>query len=117
LLKGNLLCKNINDAESRVIAGGHMKKGKAKAGQRRITFTFETPGANNVFLMGDFNEWDEKVHPMRKYENDIWKKTVFLDPGRYEYKFLVDGQWYKDPNNSNLCPNRFGTNNNFLIVS
>jgi len=109
--------QNIIYVESGVVAGGHMAKGKAKAGQRRITFTIEVLGANHVSLMGDFNEWDEKVHPMKQYENDIWKKTVFLDPGRYEYKFLVDGQWHIDPNNYNLCPNRFGTNNNFLIVS
>ncbi len=92
-------------------------KGKAKAGQRRVTFTIEAPEVNNVSLMGDFNEWDEKAHPMRQYENNIWKKTVFLDPGRYEYKFLIDGQWHKDPNNNQVCPNRFGTFNNFLIVS
>lgn len=92
-------------------------KGKAKAGQKRITFTIKIPGADHVSLMGDFNEWDEKAHPMRKYENDTWKKTVFLDPGRYEYKFQVDGQWYNDPDNDRLCPNRFGTFNNFLIVS
>lgn len=94
-----------------------MAKGKAKAGQRRITFTFEAPEAENVSVMGDFNEWDKKAHPMKKHENNIWKKTIFLDPGRYEYKFLVDGHWHNDKNNDQLCPNRFGTYNNFMIVS
>lgn len=89
---------------------------KATAGKRRVTFIIEAQKANNVSLMGDFNNWNEKTHPMKKENGDVWKKTVFLNPGRYEYRFLVDGQWQKDPNNDQLCPNEFGTYNNFIVV-
>lgn len=89
---------------------------KATAGKRRVTFIIEAQKANNVSLMGDFNNWNEKTHPMKKENGDVWKKMVFLNPGRYEYRFLVDGQWQEDPNNDQLCPNEFGTYNNFIVV-
>lgn len=92
------------------------EKIKGKTGKRRTIFILEVKGASNIALMGDFNNWSEKAHPMKKDDIGIWKKTVFLNPGRYEYRFLVDGQWQNDPNNNQLCLNRFGTYNNFLVV-
>jgi len=89
---------------------------KGKPGKRRVTFILEVKQAENIALLGDFNSWNEKSHPMKKYDNEIWKKTVFLNPGRYEYRFLVDGEWQNDPKSNQLCINRFGTYNNFLIV-
>ncbi len=89
---------------------------KATTGKKRVTFVIEAQEANNVSLMGDFNNWNEKTHPMKKENNYIWKKTIFLNPGRYEYRFLVDGQWQTDPNNDMVCPNNFGTYNNFIEV-
>lgn len=92
------------------------EKNKSKTGKRRVSFILEVTGASNVALMGDFNNWNEKAHPMKKDDKDFWGKTVFLNTGRYEYRFLVDGQWQNDPKNNQLCKNRFGTYNNFIIV-
>ena len=43
-----------------------MKKsdGAKKVSRRRVVFTFFAPQAKEVLLMGDFNNWDAKVHPM-----------------------------------------------------
>jgi 1,4-alpha-glucan branching enzyme len=82
--------------------------------QRSWTFSLEAPEAKEVFLMGDFNDWNPGKHPMRKDENGIWKKQVMLSPGNYEYKFLVDGQWKEDPRNNRRCPNRFGSYNSVI---
>jgi len=92
-------------------------KPKGKSGRRRITFLLDYPGAREVILMGDFNQWNPTVHPMKKDENGVWKKNTMLYPGRYEYRFLVDGQWENDPDNERTCPNSFGTDNNVVIVS
>ncbi|MBU1053255.1 MAG: glycogen-binding domain-containing protein [Proteobacteria bacterium] len=92
------------------------EKISAKAGKRRVNFFIEAQKASNVSLMGDFNDWNEKKHPMKKENSEVWKKTIFLNPGRYEYMFLVDGQWQKDPNNGQLCENNFGTHNNYIII-
>ena len=46
----------------------------------------------------------------------MWEKFLFLYPGTYEYKFRVDGEWKNDPENPLICPNCFGTRNNFILV-
>ena len=89
---------------------------KSKQSNKRKSWTFllEASNAKEVFLTGDFNDWSQEKHPMRKDKNGTWKKRVMLSPGSYEYKFLVDGQWLEDPRNNSRCPNRFGTNNSVI---
>jgi len=83
---------------------------------RRIEFRLEGPNAQEVCLVGDFNGWDIKAHPMRKDEKGLWTKAITVSPGRYEYRFYADGQWLNDPNNPLRCGNCFGTENSVLIV-
>jgi len=96
-----------------------MKKAKQnpKPKRRRVNFALTDQGAHNVNLVGDFNEWNQKSHPMKKDAVGTWKKTTLLEPGLYEYKFLVDGEWKEDPLNPNRCRNRFGTFNCIVQVS
>lgn len=91
-------------------------KSKEKAKRRRVTLSLESPNAKEVSLMGDFNTWNAKTHLMKKDESGTWKKIVMLSPGKYEYKFLVDGEWQNDPGNQQTCLNCFGTHNNVIIV-
>ena len=93
------------------------KKAAPPSKRRRITFSLYFPGAGQVSLVGDFNLWNEKVHPMKANAEGLWSKILMLSPGRYEYKFLVDGQWYRDPNNTVVCENCYGTHNNVLTVA
>lgn len=87
---------------------------KKKIKRQKITFSFESSNAKEVILMGDFNNWNPKKHPMKKDDNGKWTKAVLLPPGKYEYKFLVDGQWKEDPHNERICPNKFGSCNNIF---
>jgi 1,4-alpha-glucan branching enzyme len=91
-------------------------KSKEKAKRRRVTLSIEVPYAKEVSLMGDFNSWNTKTHPMKRDESGVWKKTVMLQPGRHEYKFMVDRQWQNDPGNHQTCMNCFGTLNNLIVV-
>jgi 1,4-alpha-glucan branching enzyme len=91
-----------------------MKASKPK--RRRITFRFEAPYADKVSLMGDFNQWDETRHKMRKTTRGKWEKTVVIPPGQYEYKFLVDEKWLLDPANEIVCQNCFGSMNSIIVV-
>ena len=88
----------------------------AKPKRRRTIFYLNVPEAGEVFLAGDFNNWNIRRHPMQKEEDGVWKKIVMLFPGRYEYKFLVDGQWQTDPGSDQVCLNYFGTLNNVIDV-
>ena len=92
-------------------------KSKKKVKRRKITFSFESLNAKEVILMGDFNNWNPKKHPMKKNDNGKWTKAVIIPPGQYEYKFLVDGQWEQDPQNDRICPNKFGTYNNVFSLT
>jgi 5'-AMP-activated protein kinase regulatory beta subunit len=81
--------------------------------RRRVKFSFKTTAAE-VILMGDFNHWNPKKHPMKNDGSGTWNKIVVLSPGKYEYKFCVDGEWKKDPRNDQTCSNCFGTQNSVL---
>jgi 1,4-alpha-glucan branching enzyme len=96
-----------------------MSKVEIKQNQkrRRTTFSLEATEAKEVVLMGDFNNWNPKTHPMKNDGNGIWNKTVMLFPGTYEYKFLIDGAWKEDPQNYRTCPNGFGTHNSVINVT
>ena len=95
------------------MAGSKQKK---KVQKKRITFKLEASEAREAILAGDFNNWDLTKHIMKKDNKGTWSKIVTLAPGRYEYKFLVDGQWQNDPGNDQMVANSFGTLNNILTI-
>ena len=55
--------------------------------------------ATKVFLSGNFNNWSTGSTPMQKTDSG-WVAAIKLKPGKYFYKFIVDGNWQDDPNNS-----------------
>lgn len=79
-----------------------------------VTFVFdtETP-AKTVQVVGTFNDWDPATGKMQKVKGQ-WRKRINLQPGRYEYKFVVDGQWCNDPDASEAVTNEFGSENSVL---
>ena len=89
---------------------------KQKSKKRKISFSLKAPGADQVFLAGDFNNWDTTSHPMTKAGKGSWNKSLLLQEGSYEYKFIVDDQWEIDPKNERQCVNCFGTHNNIVRV-
>ena len=71
--------------------------------------------ANQVILAGEFNWWNEEALSMQKVEEG-WEIRLNLDPGRYEYKFIVDGEWMHDPNNPDKVRNIHKTFNSVLYI-
>ncbi len=71
------------------------------------------PGAKQVFLAGDFNNWKPKMLAMQREGND-WVFTVHLSAGKHLYKFIVDGEWIRDPGNALWEQNDQGTGNSVL---
>lgn len=102
------------------------KSTPAKAAPKGVTtkrsvpsteFTVVAPDAKNVYLAGEFNNWNVSEFPMRRYKNGLYKKSLKLTPGRYEYQFIVDGNWWTDPKNSERVLNSFGTENSVLNIN
>jgi cellulose biosynthesis protein BcsQ len=79
-----------------------------------VVFTVEALGADRVQLVGDFNGWAVEGSEMER-DGRFWRKVVNLEPGRYLYRFLVDGNWQSDPLNAQVepCP---GGYNSVLVV-
>jgi 1,4-alpha-glucan branching enzyme len=77
----------------------------------QVEFTCGAPEAKKVCIAGTFNDWNTKSMPMKKGKDGTWRIMVKLSPGRYEYKYFVDGTWAQDIHGAELASNPFGTNN------
>lgn len=84
--------------------------------RKRVEFTMSAPDAKQVMLAGTFNQWSENSDPMKQDRTGTWKKVKFLFHGKYEYKFIADGEWIVDPDAKSTVPNQFGTQNNVMNV-
>ena len=80
-----------------------------------VTFTIEAPAAAHVQLAGDFNQWTPASTEMEAV-GLVWKKTLKLAPGRYRYRYVIDGEWHSDPNNAVFEPSTFGGVDSVLVV-
>ncbi|HOW27366.1 MAG TPA: glycogen-binding domain-containing protein [Elusimicrobiota bacterium] len=67
--------------------------------ERQVVFRLLAPAAKSVFLGGSFNNFDARRIKMSKMRSGVWETTVKLPPGKYLYKFKVDGRWELDPTN------------------
>ena len=88
----------------------------AESGIRKVTFRLKMPQASQVFLVGDFNGWDKQANPMHKDSNGSWRTILDLPIGKYEFKFVVDGEWRESLEDELSTPNKYGTFNNVVNV-
>jgi RNA polymerase sigma-70 factor (ECF subfamily) len=65
---------------------------------RNVQFSLHAPEAASVFVTGDFDDWQGNIHALEQKAPGVWTATVALPPGRYHYRFIVDGKWRNDPN-------------------
>jgi 1,4-alpha-glucan branching enzyme len=89
---------------------------KAKIAKQKVTFSYNAPAALTVLLAGDFTGWNEAPLSLKKDKSGIWKTTISLPPGRYEYRLVVDGEWKDDPQCTTRQPNQFGGENCVCVV-
>lgn len=71
--------------------------------------------ADKVFISGSFNDWSTGQNPMQKTDSG-WVFQTKLEPGKYFYKYIVDGNWTEDPNNKLKQTNEHGTLNSVMVV-
>ena len=99
---------------------------KAKLSTTRgpAAFSVVAPDAHDVFLAGSFNDWDPHATRMKLNGAGAWTAEVALDPGRHEYKFVVDGEWCCEAGCDRAysgcpkcVPNAFGTMNRVATVA
>ena len=88
-----------------------VKMGRRK-GTVRLALT-TADGAQKAFVAGDFTGWEPIAMQKRSGKFSL---TLPLPPGCYQYKFILDGQWVKDPDNSDWAVSDMGTVNSLLVV-
>ncbi len=103
------------------------KQQESEAKQEAPTsFICHAPGATAVFLAGTFNDWDPLAIPMEQDAEGKWHAAIPLHPGRYEFKFIVDGQWYCEADQAgggqlssqqDYVSNPFGSSNYVIDVA
>ena len=86
------------------------KDTRKQPSKKRVQFKLAAPEAKEVALVGSFNDWDSKARFLKLDGKGIWKTSMTLGPGEYEYRFLVDGQWQNDPK-AERVPNSYGSQN------
>ena len=103
--------------ESMSAAGQAEKTEEVKSdpsSKNKIKFKYYNPKAKEVKLTGDFNSW--RLRSMAKGKDGIWAVAVDLAPGRYAYKYVVDGQYIKDNKNPKSEPDGYGGERSVLEV-
>jgi 1,4-alpha-glucan branching enzyme len=82
-----------------------------------VTFRYAGAG-NSVNLAGEFNSWSTSADAMTKGADGVWTITKKLSPGRYAYKFVVDGSnWKEDPAAKETVDDGFGGKNAIMVVA
>ena len=72
-----------------------------------VLFTFQAPEAQRVQIAGDFNSWEPAENEM-EFSNGVWRTIISLTPGKYKYRYVVDGDWRADPLNPEVERSPFG---------
>ncbi|HEX2967158.1 MAG TPA: isoamylase early set domain-containing protein [Syntrophorhabdaceae bacterium] len=93
-----------------------MQKKQQESEQTDTTFRFEAPEAQQVSVVGCFNNWDPRANFLESDGNGVWSCTLSIEPGEHEYRFIVDGMWCDDPDNLMRRPNGLGTENCVLVI-
>ncbi len=89
---------------------------KASGPARPVTFEVIAPSASLVCIAGNFNEWNPHASPLRSMPGGRWSVRLRLKPGRYEYRFLVDGVWKPDPQARQYVTDFCGGLNSVVVV-
>lgn len=84
---------------------------------RPVIFRLFAPLAKSVYLAGTFNDWNPHNYQLKTAAHGEWSLQLQLRPGRYEYRFLVDGRWQPDPLAPQRVSYRFAGESSVLVVS
>ena len=79
----------------------------------RFSYQALTAGKYEVGIAGDFTYW--KILSLQDF-GGLYLIDFDLKPGRYRYKFIIDGVWKQDPSNPSYEPDPYGGLNSVIEV-
>ncbi len=94
------------------------KESQKKGTVTKVTFyTHKLPDAEEVFLVGDFNDWNESSHQMDKLKDGRFKVALKLEPGKeYQFRYRVDGEWHNEWEADKYSSNPFSGDNSVIVT-
>ena len=103
-------------AEAKPTAKKPVAKKPATA-KKRVAFAVSAEPGSEVYVAGSFNDWAPQGKALVDKKGDgNFTATVSLEPGTYEYKFVINGVWSVDPNCKEWTQNSLGTLNSVIHV-
>ena len=90
------------------------------ADECRVTFTLAREiaiGTTEVFLIGDFNNWDRTANPMRLEGEAFVAKLVLPLNCIFHFQYYVDGIHHNDWNADFYEPNPYHGDNSVLVTT
>ena len=108
--------KGIRDRESAPYGMNYFTRFDAFSYRNGVA-TFFLPGFSNareVYLSGTFNDWSTMQAPMQKTDSG-WIIMARLKPGKYQYKYVIDGRWTPDPHNRQGQDDLYGDHNSVVF--
>uniref|UniRef100_A0A7C3UNS9 Glycosyl hydrolase family 13 catalytic domain-containing protein n=1 Tax=candidate division WOR-3 bacterium TaxID=2052148 RepID=A0A7C3UNS9_UNCW3 len=79
--------------------------------REKIKFTFK--GEGDVYIAGSFTNWN-KVKMDKK--DNYFEKEFEISEGRHQYKFVVNGKWIEDPENTLKTDDGYGGKNSVIEI-
>ncbi|MFA5282862.1 MAG: cyclomaltodextrinase, partial [Candidatus Cloacimonadaceae bacterium] len=79
----------------------------------RFSYQALTAGRYEVGIAGDFTHW--KILSLQDF-GGLYLIDFDLKPGRYRYKYIIDGVWKTDPANSLQEADPYGGSNSIIVV-
>jgi hypothetical protein len=95
------------------VRNGSRSNGRGKS--KLIRFELTDGNAQKVCIAGTFNDWHPNASEMISLGEGKWRKDLSLEPGEYEYRFVIDGKWITDPQCVHEKSNGLGEKNSVII--
>lgn len=93
-----------------VVAGSADKPGSL------VRFRLDAPAAASVSLAGGFTEWQPSIGMIEETPG-VWTAVVPLEPGVYDYAFVIDGhEWVVDPMAQHVDDGFGGQNSRIAVL-
>lgn len=88
-----------------------------KSVKEEVELVFDAQGNEfqTVQLKGEMNNWNPLSTELQK-DGDVWKTSMLINKGMYQYLFVVDGVETIDSSNPNSVSNGMGGINSLLVV-
>jgi len=88
-----------------------------KSVKQNVELVFDPKGKdhNTVQVKGEMNAWNPNAGELKK-DGEIWKISMLINEGIYQYIFVIDGTESVDSMNPESISNGMGGSNSLLIV-